>query len=140
MADWERGNDRPYLYAGKGRGADVAAWKQAPRVELAATSQWRVGYGQALLDLVKAFDRIPHRLLAEDAAALGLPLWLPRLSIATYRLARVLRIGGAISKQVWALRGIVAGSGFACTELRVVLIRIVDKAWACFRRLRRRCT
>ena len=50
---WERANHHPFLYAGKGMGADIAAWKQAARAELAATAQFRVGYAQALIDLVK---------------------------------------------------------------------------------------
>ena len=50
-------------------GADIAAWKQAVRAELAAAAAIRVGYGQALLDLVKAFDRILHWLLVQEAVA-----------------------------------------------------------------------
>ena len=69
--EWERLNQHPFLYAGKGMGADVAAWKQAARAELAAAATFKVGYGQALLDLVKAFDRIPHWLLVQEAVALG---------------------------------------------------------------------
>ena len=34
--EWERCNDRPDLYAGEGKGADIAAWTQAGRAELAA--------------------------------------------------------------------------------------------------------
>ena len=34
---WEEKNARPWLYAGKGMGANVAAWKQAIAAELAAT-------------------------------------------------------------------------------------------------------
>ena len=52
-------------------GADIAAWKQAARVELAAASTFEAGYGQTLLDLVKAFDIIPHWLIAREAVALG---------------------------------------------------------------------
>ena len=33
---WEISCDRKYLYAGAGRGATVAAWKQAARAEVAA--------------------------------------------------------------------------------------------------------
>ena len=65
-------------------GADGAAWKQAARAELAATAQYRIGYAQALLDLVKAFDSIPHWLIAREAIALGYPLWLIRLSLQAY--------------------------------------------------------
>ena len=46
---------RVILVSGK---STVAAWKQAARAELAATLG--TSYGQVLLDLVKAFERIPH--------------------------------------------------------------------------------
>ena len=51
-----------------------------------------------------------------------------RLSIATYKLTRVIRIGSTVSIEVAAIRGITAGSGMATTELRIVLIRLVDAA------------
>ena len=35
---WEKLNHHPFLYAGKGTGADVAAWRRAARAELAATA------------------------------------------------------------------------------------------------------
>ena len=73
-------------------GANVAAWKQAARAELATTSTFRVGYAQALLDLVKAFGRIPHWLIVREAYELGFPLWFVKLSLATYKLTRVIRI------------------------------------------------
>ena len=41
---WETLNNHPFMYAGKGMGADVAAWKQTARAELAATPQYRIGY------------------------------------------------------------------------------------------------
>ena len=123
---WEIKFDRPFLYAGSGRGSTVAAWKQASRAEVAAASEEK--YAQVLLDLAKAFERIPYRVLMREALRLGYPLRLLRLAIATYRLPRVIRVGGAISDLVWAVRGIVAGSGLATTEMRLVMIDIVDKA------------
>ena len=54
---WERANDQDWVYAGVGKGADIAAWKQAARAELTDLMDWKTGYAQALLDLVKAFDR-----------------------------------------------------------------------------------
>ena len=56
---WEEANSRQWLYAGKGKGANVAAWMQAILAELAATMRTSVEYVQALLDLVKAFDKVP---------------------------------------------------------------------------------
>ena len=123
---WETKCDRSYLYAGSGRGSTVAAWKQAARGELAAATG--KGYAQVLLDLVKAFERIPYRVLVREATGLHYPLRMIRLAIATYRLPRVIRVGTAYSDLVVAIRGIVAGSGLATTEMRIVMIDIVDAA------------
>ena len=125
---WEAANSRWWLYAGKGMGADVAAWKQAAAAEMAATMEEYAKYAQALLDLVKAFDRVPIWLLIREAVEMGYPLDLLRLSVAAYRLKRVIRIGRVVSFCVWALRGITAGSGNATTEMRLVMIRAVDRA------------
>ena len=116
-------------------GADIAAWKQAARAELAAASTFKIGYGQALLDLVKAFDRIPHWLVVREAIALGYPLWFMKLSLETYKLRRVIRIRKVVSKEVQAYRGITAGSGSAVTEMKLVMIRIILKAMAAFPRV-----
>ena len=35
---WERRNDRCYLYAGEGKGAQVAAWQQSARAEAASAA------------------------------------------------------------------------------------------------------
>ena len=48
--EWERANHHPFMYAGKGMGANVAAWKQAARAELVSTATFRMGYPQASLD------------------------------------------------------------------------------------------
>ena len=66
---WEAANARPYLYAGMTKGATVAAWKQAFRAEHAAAP--KVHYAQSLLDLVKAFERIPHYILVREVVALN---------------------------------------------------------------------
>ena len=58
-AEWEESMQKPYLCAGKKKGATVAAWKQGFRAELAAESGRSVNYCDALLDLVKAFDLVP---------------------------------------------------------------------------------
>ncbi len=110
VQQWERAHDRPYLYAGPAVAAQVATWRQAARAELA--SAVGVEYAQALLDLVKAFERIPHDVLLREAIRLDFPFWILRLSLATYRLARVLRVGEVFSSLIWAVRGITAGSAF----------------------------
>ena len=84
VLQWEQIQARPYLYAGAAKGATVAAWKQAARGERAHL--WKTSYGQGLLDLVKAFERIQHKHLVRQAVELGYPMWMVRLSIATYRI------------------------------------------------------
>ena len=71
-AEWEQENERAYLYAGPTKGADVAAWKQAARAELAQVCG-DATYAQVLLDLVKAFDRVPHHILVQEAVRLATP-------------------------------------------------------------------
>ena len=61
--EWEGKQERKYLYAGAAKGATVAAWKQAARAERA--NLWGTSYGQVLLDLGKAFERIQHWHLAQ---------------------------------------------------------------------------
>ena len=112
---WEQQNDREYLYAGKGKSAGVAARKQAARAELAASASSPIGCAQALLDLIKAFGKISHRLLARKAAASGYPIWMIRLPISNYRLKRVRKIGSNMSAEMVANCGITAGSGRACS-------------------------
>lgn len=128
--DWEARCNREFLYAGTGKGSTIAAWKQSARAEYAKASG--CNYAQVLLDLVKAFERIPYRVLVREARNLGYPLTLLRLAIATYKLGRTIRVGTAFSDLAFAVRGIVAGSGTATTEMRIVMIRIVDAASAVF--------
>ena len=67
---WEAANAREWLYAGKGKGANVAAWKQAFFAVLAATMKHSAEYIQTLLDLVKAFGHVPQWLLIREGIAL----------------------------------------------------------------------
>ena len=59
---------------------------------------------------------------------LGYPLWLLKLSLATYRLQRIIRIGSAVFGPIRANLGITAGSGFATSEMRLLMINVVDEA------------
>ena len=91
---WERSNDRDYLYAGPGKGALVATWKQAARAEIAKLPG--KPHAQVVLDLAKAFERVPYAVLLREAKMLGYNLAILRLSIATYRLGRVVRVDGGV--------------------------------------------
>ena len=123
---WQCSNDRPFFYAGPKKGAAVAAWKQAARAEFAATGD-HMDWACSLLDLVKAFERVPHDWLVKQAARYRYPLAILRLSLAAYRLGRVVVINGICTALIWAHRGIVAGAVHATTELRVLLIEWAEQ-------------
>ena len=104
IATWRAANHRDYLFGGKGKGAQRAAWMQAVRAETAKLTKQT--YGVALLDLVKAFEKIPHKHILAAAQKHGYCLWTLRLSLACYRLNRVISIDSAVSRPVQAVLGI----------------------------------
>ena len=106
--------------------AQRAAWLTEFHAEQAARQN--VHFSQSMLDLVKAFELIPHHHIILAAIKHGYPLYLLRLSLAAYRFPRVVSITGTYSRPVVATCGIVAGSGFATTELRVLLLDVIDSA------------
>ena len=91
-----------------------------------------------LLDLTKAFELVPHDVLIRAARACGYPLFLLRMTLAAYRLTRHVGLDGVYSDGYVASRGITAGSGFATTELRLLLLRCIDSTYYVFRPLRER--
>ena len=116
---WEVANHIPSVFGGACKGAQRAAWAAAfAAEESAAQGQQHLA---SLLDLVKAFERIPHHLVVVAAVRLGFDLIVLRLSLAAYRLARSIGVEGTFSALLIATRGITAGSGFATIELRILL-------------------
>ena len=127
---WQAANERPYFYAGAGKGAVPAAWKQAAWAEAVAATTG-LHYATVLLDLVKAFERIPHWFLVQQAATYGFNIVLLRLSVAAYKLQRAVGVEGVYSALLVAQRGITAGSVFATIEMRIVMIEALDRVVAC---------
>ena len=120
---WETMHQIPEIYGGPSMGAFRASWNEGFMAEFAAGV--RADFLQALVDLVKCFETVPHDELLAAAKARNLPLTVLRLSLAAYRLARSLGVDGVYSATVVATRGITAGSGFATTELRVILFDLI---------------
>jgi len=121
---WESLHSRPCIFGGSGMGAQRAAWNAGFRAEAAALAGH--DFAQTLLDLVKAFETIPHAALVAAARKHGYCLWLLRLSLAAYRLPRTVGVDRCYSRLVTATRGITAGSCFATTELRLLMLDVVD--------------
>ncbi len=130
---WEAAHARPCIYAGAGMGAQRAAWQASFHAEVASLAKFC--YGQALLDLVKAFERIPHWAIIKAAKKHGFCGWVLRLSLAAYRAKRTIAVAGVFSRVIVAVRGITAGSGFATSELRVILLDVVDSTYVLWKRV-----
>ena len=67
VRQWEADNPNEALYGSAGKGAQRAAWLGAFHAEQAKLSKRR--HAQALIDLVKAFEMIPHQELVDAAAS-----------------------------------------------------------------------
>jgi hypothetical protein len=106
-----------------GMGAQRAAFEISMVAE--ATALVKHEFAAGLIDLVKAFETVPHHILVQIAIQLGYPLALLRLCLASYRLQRSIGIEGVYSKAVTATRGITAGSGTAATELKLLLLPLM---------------
>ena len=139
MRSCQSQNERSYFYAGPGKGAVATAWKQGAWAELASRLSSGVHYSIALLDLVKAFDRIPYWFLLEQALECGFDVCLLVFSIAAYRLARVFGVDGVFSCKMWASRGITAGPVVATIEMRLVMIGALDRVVAAGLHVRLTC-
>ncbi len=120
---WEAQNALPSVFGGKGMGAQRAAWEAAFIAEMAARRN--LEHIAALLDLVKAFEMVSHKELIAAGVRLGYPPKLLKLSLAAYRLMRAVGVDGIFADLVQASRGITAGSGFATSELRLLLLEMV---------------
>ena len=98
--EWERQHDHHSLFAGPDMGAQKASWKEAFAAEAAALGG--LEHAQALLDLVKAFETVPHWVLVEAAKFKGYPGVILQLSLAAYRLKRSIGVDGVYSRTIVA--------------------------------------
>ena len=73
-----------------------------------------------LIDLVKAFERIPHHVLLRFVRRFGYYLKTLLKSIAACVLQRCIGIDGGHSRLVVSVRSITAGPRTATTELKIV--------------------
>ena len=78
---------------------------------------------EAQWNISKAFDRVSHEKLIDQATELGYPLVLLRLSLLSCKFQRIFVTNGSLaSDPVFPQRGIGPGSSFATLELAVLLI------------------
>ena len=87
----------------------------------------------ALLDLVKAFERLPYHLLVIAATRKSFPLVLVRLSLVAYRLQQVIGIEGFLFPFACRDSRHHCGSWLAMTDLRdlrIVVVIVAHHNWS----------
>ena len=129
--EWEASPANSAIFGGPCKGAQAAAYQTALVAEMANLDE--DAFVASMLDLVKAFETVPHDVLVKAAHEKTYPLPLLRLCLAAYRLSRAIGVDGIFSRKVRATRGIRAGAGFAALELRLLLldlIVILQKRWS----------
>ena len=122
--EWETSTANPAIYGGPGKGAQAAVYQTALIAEAANLDDDALA--ASMLDLVKAFETVPHDVLVSAAHAKGYPLSLLRLCLAAYRLSRTVGVDGVFSRKIKATRGITAGAGFAALECRLLLFDVIE--------------
>ena len=112
--EWERARHREAMFAGPDMGAHTSSLPEAFPAE--AGNLACAVHAHALLDLVKAFETVPHWVLVEAAKLQRHPIATLRLSLAACRLRRTIGVDGVYFKTIVATRGITADSVFARTS------------------------
>ena len=123
LRKWEEKHNPPSMHGATERSAGRAAWLAALDAEEAAGRD--SFHAQALLDLAKAFEAVPHEALWTAARQYDYPLATLRLALAAYRAPRAFIVNGICSRTVRASRGITAGSGTATAELRLLMLDLL---------------
>lgn len=107
--------------SGQGKGRKSLHFKRAARAEL-ASGFMMLSHANVMLNMVKAFECVPHQWLVRQGMRYGCPMQILRLSIAAHLLARSICIEGVCSRLLDASCGITAGAAHATIELRLLLI------------------
>ena len=110
IRDWQKTHCGDSCLANlAGRQPGDAIWRSVMRATVAAEGTNCHGF-EALWDISKAFDRVDHGKLIQQACLLKYPLRVLALSTASYKWARCLVDGQGISSQ-WILPCIGLGKG-----------------------------
>ena len=122
---WRRNNTRSYVHGSKEGSVASMRCKLAAAAEYArATNQSIVS---VMLDLEKAFEKIPHDVLRAAAQAHGFSLAILRWLLHLYRMPRSIRVGKVYTESVVATRSILPGDAFADLLLFLAIVPAIDR-------------
>ncbi len=130
VRQWEDSLQRPYFAAGAGKSPVDSVWRQAAQAEAAVAA----GEGSATLlwDLAAFFESIQRKQLWYRARRLGFPTTVAAVAFNAYGAARLLSLGGVLSRPLFAENGIPAGCGFAMALTKAYVAEAFDRATSAF--------
>ena len=108
---WADEHGRPYFFSVAGAPATVCAWRTAAITEFVGMTGKAVWI--ALLDLVKAFEKVGHNYLQAASERFNFNPVLLKFLLMTYRLKRRVRIGRVVVVEARASKSIVPGDAFS---------------------------
>ena len=125
--DWEKDNWRESNWAAPGRSSFTVVAHQRLAAEGAPDGHETA---VALMDLVKAYELVPHHRIFDGAIKFGFPIRVLRVVFAVFLLARRICVDGCFSSSdiLVPFSTIIAGSVFGPCFLRMSLQGTID-AW-----------
>ncbi len=115
---------RPYLPAAPGKGALHAAFDLTFDAEV-ARSRGRQS-ASTCFDLKQYYEQVEVEEIARGCKRHGLPRVVAALALHLYLGPRRIRVGSAISGEVFPRRSILAGCTFALILIRLIAIEPID--------------
>ncbi len=122
---WEDAHRRPFWSADKSNGPGDTIWRQEARQEARVADG-----GQAatlIYDMEAFYETIDREVLLERARATGFPEPLIRVCLAAYGGPRMLSKDGALAREMYPTKGIIAGCGMATTMVKIYCLDPFDK-------------
>ena len=125
VRQWKETEDCEYDWMAPGKGAEKAVWAQSVREE--AVRQRKGHSAAVLLDLAKAFERVPLQEVWRRGLERGFPKRILALGLEVCAFGRRLKYRGAVSEEVFSLTALLAGMGLASDMLYLVLSEPVEE-------------
>ena len=120
LRNWERGLKCANFNVAAGRSTTDAVWRRAARAEAG------VAKGQAAVatfsDLQSFYEFVSWDILAANAARVGYPLAVLRVTVASYTWPRYVACDRLLGVWILPSRGVVAGSFAATYEVKAYLL------------------
>ncbi len=127
---WREKVKRPYDAVMTRTPCEQFVYEQSVRDE--AAQQRGDSSASCLLDIEKAFERVPLEHVYREGRRLGFPLAILRLILEACAFARYVTFERAVALPVSTLTAIIAGGAFATDMLFLVLVQPLDDVLVAF--------